>query len=90
MKDFLQGRPLAAASSSRRSETSSSTTFPPITPAHVHPESIQIEEQILPESISASGTADPQVELIPDSAGRIGHIVITCQCGEIITLQCNY
>lgn len=56
----------------------------------MYPDSTQIEEQILPESISASGTAEPQVELIPDSTGRIGHIVITCQCGEIITLQCNY
>jgi hypothetical protein len=36
------------------------------------------------------GSSEPQVELVPDTEGRIGHIVITCTCGEKITLQCNY
>ena len=35
-------------------------------------------------------SSEPQVELLPDTEGRIGHIVITCTCGEKITLQCNY
>lgn len=33
---------------------------------------------------------EQQVEIVPDAEGRVGHIVVTCRCGEKITLQCNY
>lgn len=96
MKDFLQGRPLATGSSNRRSETPvANTPLPPIGTPHIHPDSIDLSDlaldgQALPESITAQGSPEPQVELIPDTEGRIGHIVLTCTCGEKITLQCNY
>ena len=97
MKDFLQGRPLAAGSSNRRVETPvANTPLPPINTPHIHPDTIDLSDiafdgdQPLPESITAQGSAEPQVELVPDNEGRIGHIVLTCTCGERITLQCHY
>jgi len=96
MKDFLQGRPLAGGTSNRRAESPvQATHLPPINTPHVHPDSINIdgfaiENTPLPESITTSNSAEPEVELVPDAAGRIGHIVVTCSCGEKITLQCNY
>jgi hypothetical protein len=96
MKDFLQGRPLATGPSNRRAETPLvGTPLPPINTPHIHPDSIDLSDialdaQALPESITAQGSSEPQVELVPDTEGRIGHIVITCTCGEKITLQCNY
>ena len=96
MKDFLQGRPLAAGASNRRSESPvASTPLPPINTPHIHPDSINLSDidlnsQSLPESITMQDSSEPQVELVPDTQGRIGHIVITCTCGEKITLQCNY
>lgn len=101
MKDFLQGRPLATVSSNRRGDSPVSTTpLPPINaphsdPSHIHPDSIDLSDialhgQVLPESLTAQGSSEPQVELVPDTEGRIGHIVITCACGEKITLRCNY
>ncbi|MFM8717657.1 MAG: hypothetical protein ACKOHM_12235 [Spartobacteria bacterium] len=96
MKDFLQGRPLAVGSSNRRGESPvANTPLPPISVPHTHPESIDlsdiaIDAEALPESITVQDSTGPQVELVPDTEGRIGHIVITCACGEKITLQCNY
>lgn len=96
MKDFLQGRPLAGGASNRRAESSvASTPLPPINTPHIHPDSINLSDidldsQSLPESITMQGSFEPQVELVLDTEGRIGHIVITCTCGEKITLQCNY
>lgn len=96
MKDFLQGRPLAGGASNRRAESQVSTTpLPPISTPHIHPDSINLSDidldgQSLPESITMQDSSEPQVELVPDTEGRIGHIVITCTCGEKITLQCNY
>jgi len=96
MKDFLQDRPLAAGTSNRRADSPAATTpLPPINTPHIHPDSINLSDidldsQPLPESITMPGSAEPQVELVPDTEGRIGHIVITCTCGEKITLQCNY
>ena len=96
MKDFLQGRPLAGGASNRRAESSvASTPLPPINTPHIHPDSINLSDidldsQSLPESITMQGSSEPQVELVQDTEGRIGHIVITCTCGEKITLQCNY
>lgn len=96
MKDFLQGRPLAAGSSNRRGESPvASTPLPPISVPHTHPESIELSDialdaQDLPESLTTQEAPEPQVELVPDGQGRIGHIVITCACGDKITLRCNY
>jgi len=96
MKDFLQGRPLAGGASNRRAESSvASTPLPPINTPHIHPDSINLSDidldsKSLSESITMQGSSEPQVELVPDTEGRIGHIVITCTCGEKITLQCNY
>lgn len=96
MKDFLQGRPLAGGASNRRADSSVAITpLPPINAPHIHPDSINLSDlaldgQSLPESITMQGSSEPQVELVPDTEGRIGHIVITCTCGEKITLQCNY
>lgn len=96
MKDFLQGRPLAGSTSNRRMEAPASTGhLPPINAPLPHPDSIHVQSAAIdtppfPESITASGPSEPAVELVPDSAGRIGHIIVTCRCGEKITLQCNY
>jgi hypothetical protein len=96
MKDFLQGRPLAGGASNRRAESPvASTPLPPINTPHIHPDSINLSDidlnsQSLPESITMQGSSEPKVELVPDTQGRIGHIVITCTSGEKITLQCNY
>lgn len=40
----------------------------------------------------AAATAEdfPKVELKHDTQGRIREILITCRCGEQITLQCAY
>jgi hypothetical protein len=96
MKDFLQGRPLAGGSPNRRADSpAAATPLPPINAPHIHPDSINLSDfaldsQTLPESITMQGPSEPQIELIPDTEGRIGHIVIKCTCGEKITLQCNY
>jgi len=42
-------------------------------------------------TIASGGcSGEPQIEMVPDAEGRVGHIVVTCRCGEKITLQCNY
>ena len=96
MKDFLQGRPLAGGASNRRADSPvAANPLPPINTPHIHPDTIDLSDialdaQALPESITAQGSSEPQVELVPDNEGRIGHIVLTCSCGERITLQCHY
>lgn len=96
MKDFLQGRPLAGGASNRRADSPvAANPLPPINAPHNHPDSIDLSDitldgQAIPESITAQGSSEPQVELVPDNEGRIGHIVLTCTCGEKITLQCHY
>ncbi|MEI8293494.1 MAG: hypothetical protein WCG66_05790 [bacterium] len=96
MKDFLQGRPLANGTSGRRSDSNVSTTLPPINPPQVHPDSVDLcgihpESQLDADSIAtSSSTSEPQVELVPDANGRIRHIIVTCSCGEKMTLQCHY
>lgn len=94
MKDFLHDRPLATGSARRRQESPSISTLPPIHSPHTQPE-VEIGEFATgnfpdAESLHPASHGEPQVELIPDEAGRIGHIVVTCSCGEKITLQCNY
>jgi hypothetical protein len=43
-----------------------------------------------PSNSTEACAGEPQVEIVPDAEGRVGHIVVTCRCGEKITLQCNY
>jgi hypothetical protein len=88
MKDFLQGRPLAGGTSNRRGGIPVSTPLPPINSPHIHPDSINLsgidlELQPAPDSITGSSdVAESQVEVVPDSEGRIGHIIVTCSCGK--------
>jgi len=99
MKDFLHGRSAAQTTSPRHSDPPASTTLRPFPQAA--PESIEIApsnemppntslEETHPQVEAPTAPAEPQVELIPDSQGRIGHIVVTCRCGDQIILQCNY
>ena len=42
-------------------------------------------------NIASEGcSGEHHIEMVPDAEGRVGHIVVTCRCGEKITLQCNY
>lgn len=49
-----------------------------------------LEAQVNAPSQTEPCSSEPQVEILPDAEGRVGHIVVTCRCGEKITLQCNY
>ena len=95
MKDFLQGRPSVASTRSGAPNISLPSNLPPIS------NGIAIEEARLEDlsktdqpidEVSTPGVcqSEPEVEIIPDAEGRAGHIVVTCRCGEKITLQCNY
>jgi len=97
MKDFLQGRPAVASTRSNGQNISLPSNFPPIS------SSLSLDESPSENSASPDHSTDhcsqisedanilePQVELVPDADGRVGHIVVTCRCGEKITLQCNY
>jgi hypothetical protein len=96
MKDFLHGRPSVASNRSSGPNISPSSNLPPISTStaleKINPEDMELsagignESGIQPEACSA----EPQVEIVPDAEGRVGHIVVTCRCGEKITLQCNY
>jgi hypothetical protein len=99
MKDFLQGRPSVSPSHSAASHLNLRSNLPPISqnaitvedPSDAPPEEIPpapTEETALPAPQLC--LEEPRVEMVPDSEGRIGHIVVTCRCGEVITLQCNY
>ena len=96
MKDFLHGRPTVASNRSGNPNISLPTNLPPIS-------SNTVLDQTTPEEMAlAAGlgedlasnpdacTGEQQVEIVPDAEGRVGHIVVTCRCGEKITLQCNY
>ena len=95
MKDFLQGRPAATASNRSRLDSPSVNHLPPIHPPQSAPEplpepEIESQDETPAEDPSACALAEPQVELVPDAEGRIGHIVVTCRCGEQTILQCSY
>ena len=96
MKDFLHGRPTVASTRSGNPNISLPSNLPPIS-------SNTVLEEAAPEDMALSSglgedlssnpdacTGEPQVEIVPDADGRVGHIVVTCRCGEKITLQCNY
>lgn len=98
MKDFLQGRPSVASTRGVATPVQLPSNLPPIS----QPASFQelsttdsgvgnfgMEITDNPNG-SASCDTEPQVEIVPDAEGRVGHIVVTCRCGEKITLQCNY
>jgi hypothetical protein len=99
MKDFLQGRPSVAPSRSGASNLNLPSNLPPISQHALtveEPPPPALEE-IPPDPVEEFAPPPPQhcleeprVEMVPDSEGRIGHIVVTCRCGEVITLQCNY
>lgn len=96
MKDFLHGRPSAASTRGSSANITLPSSLPPISPATVIDEPIPHDlansndaEGILLNSVETC-SGEPQVEIVPDAEGRIGHIVVTCRCGEKITLQCNY
>jgi hypothetical protein len=96
MKDFLQGRPSVASTRSSSPNISLPSNLPPIS------SSVAVEETTLEDSLatdqpledlaalSNGSCGEHQVEVVPDVEGRVGHIVVTCRCGEKITLQCNY
>jgi hypothetical protein len=96
MKDFLHGRPSVASNRSSNTSISLPSNLPPISngtgieePARKElPLSAEAGEELV--STSKTCSEEPQIELVPDAEGRIGHIVVTCRCGEKITLQCNY
>jgi hypothetical protein len=98
MKDFLQGRPSVAPSRSAASNLNLHSNLPPISQhAITVEESPPALEEMPPDSVhefapppAPALLEEPRVEMVPDSEGRIGHIVVTCRCGEVITLQCNY
>lgn len=98
MKDFLQGRPQSRSVRPVQSSDPQPSHFPPITQPTPEPEPVSEPEQPPVEDIapaappepSPCATHEPLVETVPDAQGRIGHIVITCRCGEQTIVQCNY
>ena len=96
MKDFLHGRPTVASNRSGNPNISLPSNLPPISSNTVldeaNPEDMALSAS-LGEDLASNPdacTGEPQVEIVPDADGRVGHIVVTCRCGEKITLQCNY
>lgn len=96
MKDFLLGRPSVASTRGSSPNITLPSNLPPISPTAA-------TQDPLPEDSANSNDAEgnlsnspetcagePQVDIVPDAEGRVGHIVVTCRCGEKITLQCNY
>lgn len=94
MKDFLQGRPSVASTRSSAPNITLPSNLPPIStgsPSEANlTDDLAMSDQPLDDVAAESCQGEPQVEIIPDAEGRAGHIVVTCRCGEKITLQCNY
>lgn len=96
MKDFLHGRPSVASNRSSGPNITIPSNLPPISSSttldETAPEDSELSTGIGEElGINSDAcSAEPQVELVTDAEGRVGHIVVTCRCGEKITLQCNY
>lgn len=96
MKDFLQGRATLDHARTKSTGIDSPTHFPPIT----HNTATLSSNNAVPNGVSqdvsldsigsASCGQEPKIDLVHDSEGRIGHIIVTCRCGDQITLQCNY
>ena len=96
MKDFLHGRPSVASNRSSGPSISLPSNLPPISNGNVIEEPTAEDMALSAEAggdlnIASEGcSGEPQIEMVPDAEGRVGHIVVTCRCGEKITLQCNY
>ncbi len=97
MKDFLQGRPQSRSIRPTHSSEPKPSHFPPISQPAPEPEPVSepefppIEDSTPPPTEpSPCANSEPLVETVPDAQGRIGHIVITCRCGEQTIVQCNY
>jgi hypothetical protein len=97
MKDFLQGRISVAPSRHSATATPIASNLPPIhqptvtiEPPPPSPIEDSLADNPIEEPAPAPSLGEPRVEIVPDAEGRIGHIVVTCSCGEVITLQCNY
>lgn len=99
MKDFLEGRTPAANPASRKNPPPLPSSLPSLSSLH----DVSIAQDFPQENCDpADATAaaappseppplpEPQLELVHDAQGRIGHIVVTCRCGEKTILQCNY
>ena len=92
MKDFLQGRATLANARTKIASTDAPSHFPPISQnALSDPLSNSVDQDL---SLDPSGSIhcgqEPQIDLVHDSEGRIAHIIVTCRCGDQVTLQCNY
>lgn len=94
MKDFLQGRATLDHARTKSTGIDSPTHFPPITHNTAALDSSNadgVPQDVSMDSIgSASCGQEPKIDLVHDSEGRIGHIIVTCRCGDQITLQCDY
>ena len=92
MKDFLQGRVTLAHGPTKTASSDSPSHFPPIT-QNAPSDSLSIsaaQALSLDPSRSDNCGQEPQIDLVHDSEGRIAHIIVTCRCGDKVTLQCNY
>ena len=96
MKDFLQGRATLDNARTKPQSNDSASHFPPIahTTTSIASGNTGLNSIAQDTSLESTGSAncgqEPQIDLVHDSEGRIGHIVVTCRCGDQITLQCNY
>lgn len=92
MKDFLQGRVTLAHGPTKTASSDSPSHFPPIS-QNASSDSLSSsvdQDAALDSSGSDNCGQEPQIDLVHDSEGRIAHIIVTCRCGDQITLQCNY
>ena len=96
MKDFLQGRASLDNARTKPQGSDSASHFPPIahnatTVTSGNAGSNGVAQDIALDSTGSDSCGqEPKIDLVHDSEGRIGHIVVTCRCGDQITLQCNY
>jgi hypothetical protein len=74
MRDFLENRPVVATSAKTGLEK-------PVESPLLHP-SLRIDFPRCEEF--------PKLDLKHDAEGKIQEIVVLCQCGERIVLQCTY
>ena len=96
MKDFLQGRTSHAPTRTNSQPASTTSQFPPINSAvtqvidasSVAPSEAPWQDDAAPELSQCA--VEPNVELVHDAEGRVSHVIVTCRCGDQITLQCNY
>ena len=99
MKDFLHGRSAASNPAQRKSSQLPPSSLPALSSLQdvSITQDMPLEDNLPAESFSEPPPPqepvqlpEPQLELVHDAQGRIGHIIVTCRCGEKIILQCNY